>query len=270
MFSKSNNKSDEVSFLDSPDSAFTQEQIKLLEEVKKEQEEKIALKKLKKKIKSLPKDLFNIKNKDKSTNEKWKKGDDILNFPVGKTRICLFGKPNSGKTTAIKHLILRQWEPFSRICLLHADLRTMEYDDLDVEKLDKVPQISFFDPTEKTCFIMEDIAFGRLLKDELENLDRIFGYCASHMHVLPIITAQRSFRIPKNIRDMINVWIIFKMKDQNAIKMIARQIGLNGDKLCMFINSMDEKRYESLWIDETPGSPASFRFCGYQKIDSHF
>lgn len=240
---------------------------KKIKEAKKEEERrKKRIKALEKKVKSLPKQILGIENLDKSYHARWEPGDDLLCFPMP-ARFCIFGRPNSGKTTAIKNIIMRQIPFFEKVRLLHADPRSVEYDDINVEKLTEVPEISEFDPTEKSAFIMEDIAFGKLTRAELENLDRILAYCSTHLQVCPIITAQRNFRIPKNIRDMINVWIIFKLKDQMAIKMIAKQIGLDGNKLCMFINALDEKKHESLWIDETPNSPAPFRFCGYKVID---
>ena len=47
-----------------------------------------------------------IPNSDKKNHEQWEKGRDIGNIPCP-SRICVMGKPNSGKTTVILNLLLK-------------------------------------------------------------------------------------------------------------------------------------------------------------------
>ena len=88
----------------------------------------------------LPDELFYIPNRDKTFTEKWYPGRNLLNFPAS-FRAVLFGSPEVGKSSTVKHLILRANPAFTQIFLWHCDGNTKEYDDLGdgVIRLDELP-----------------------------------------------------------------------------------------------------------------------------------
>ena len=77
------------------------------------------------------KDLIVVDNPDKAFMKKQK--DPLL--PNGGSRIILSSRPGSGKGCCVKNIIMRMDPPFERICLLHIDKDTLEWDDCDVEKI---------------------------------------------------------------------------------------------------------------------------------------
>ena len=99
-----------------------------MESEDEEEQIKIKLKAIKKKIKKfkLPKNkLLVIDNPDKDFHEHWKKGRSLINFPVPfQAIIC--GKQNVGKGVVVSNLILHQGsdnvkgadKPFEEIYIL--------------------------------------------------------------------------------------------------------------------------------------------------------
>ena len=50
--------------------------------------------------------------------------------------------------------------------MFHADPTSEEYQDIDAEYIDKIPEVEFWDRTKKNLFIFEDINFKRLKADQ--------------------------------------------------------------------------------------------------------
>ncbi len=95
-----------------------------------EEEPKQLNKKLNKKP---PKKLTPIKNGDKKYHEFWtpSRAKDLANFP-SPARILLLGPCGVGKTNTIKHLILHARPRFDQVFLVHLDLISKDYDDMDL------------------------------------------------------------------------------------------------------------------------------------------
>ncbi len=47
-----------------------------------------------------------------------------------------------------------------------ANMTSEEYNDLDAEYVDEIPEVDFFDRSMKNLFILEDINFRRLKRDQ--------------------------------------------------------------------------------------------------------
>ena len=107
----------------------------------------------------LPNELFMIPNLDKKFHEKWDDGRNKLNFPHP-WRAVFLGPPNSGKTTTIKHIILRAKPQFEEVVVIHCDSDfTQEQDDIDCEMLSEIPNPEDWEGKVKTLVILDDIEY---------------------------------------------------------------------------------------------------------------
>ena len=95
----------------------------------------------------------------KNPNKKFQEEatSDLLFMPHS-SRVLFYGGPSTGKTTAILHTILHQ--NFDRIIVVHNDMNTKEYENIDCEYYDEVPDPNDeelnLDPTMKKLIIFED------------------------------------------------------------------------------------------------------------------
>jgi hypothetical protein len=88
---------------------------------------------------NLPRRIIALPNQDKLWHETWEAGRDPLNFPHP-FRGILLGPPGSGKSNAVKNLLLRADPPFTRLMVVHVDpAYTQEYDDVGAELLSEIP-----------------------------------------------------------------------------------------------------------------------------------
>ena len=158
-------------------------------------------KKKKKKEKKLPCKILPIKNADKVWHEDWNKHDDMLNFPHP-FRAVIMARPNTGKTTIMKNIIVRQDPPFRKVYVVHIDGDyTEEYDDIGAEFLDKIPSPhdTIFGE-EKTLVILEDLEFKFMNRQEQRYTDRLYGYVSTHKNVSVMTAVQDGFNLFPAIR----------------------------------------------------------------------
>ena len=121
-------------------------------------------------MKSLKNKIFVIPNEDKMWHEQ--PSDNLCSFPHP-FRCCLIAPPNSGKSLILKNIMVQTQPPFEKIYLVHNDVETQEYNNIDLEYLDNaIPSIEEFDPTRKNLLIIEDIDYKNLPKAEKSMLDR--------------------------------------------------------------------------------------------------
>jgi hypothetical protein len=132
----------------------------------------------------LPKKLLALPNADKAFHEEWDEGRDMLNFPHP-FRAVFLGPPNTGKSTTVKNLLIRQQPPFEEVVVIHCDAEhTKEYDDIgDVKLLSVIPAPEEWEGIKKTLVIIDDLELKTLAKDQKRNLDRLFGYVSTHKHI---------------------------------------------------------------------------------------
>ena len=95
---------------------------------------------------TLPNHIIPFKNPDKEFQESVT--EDLLFMPHS-SRVLFYGGPSTGKTTAILNTILHQ--NFDRIIVVHNDMNTKEYENIDCEYYDEVPKVPELnlDPTMK-------------------------------------------------------------------------------------------------------------------------
>ena len=197
----------------------------------------------------LPKKLIVIKNKDKDFHEIWKKTRDLLDIPHP-FRMIVSGRPNVGKTMAIKNIILRiakSHKPFRKIMVVHCDSEgTKEYTDLDCEMLEGIPRPDEFDGTEKTLVVLEDLDLKSMGIEQKGCLDRLFGYSSTHLHISVILTSQDLFSIPVGVRRCSNFLIFWKSHDFDSMANVARKSGLESHDLKEIFNNICNQEHDSL------------------------
>ena len=228
-----------------------------------------------KKRPTLPKELLYIPNKDKEFHESWQTTDDLLDFPHP-VRILLAsgGKPNLRKTNTLKNILVRQNPPFEKIYLIHCGGKvTEEYEDFNVELLTEIPtpyDKEIFDPLKKTLLILEDLNFKSMGKQEMKNIDRIYGYTSTHQNLSIYTTSQGFFAIPHMVRLMSNVLILWRSADLDSMEIIRRRVDMTRDDWYYILNNYLKEPFDSLWIDNTKDSPAPLRINGYDIVKINY
>ena len=217
----------------------------------------------------LPDKILCLPNADKGFHEKWEKGRNLLNIhhPF---RAILAARPNCGKTTIVKNLIVRADPPYEEIKVIHGDAEyTKEYEDLgdEVEMLSEIPLPDAFQGEVKTLVIIDDLELKTLSKIQQKALDRLFGYVSTHKNISVCLCSQDGFNIPPIVRRCSNLFILWKGNDLDSMARLARKAGLKKDELIDLFKEFCNSYHDSIWIDMTPNSPAPFRLNGYQILD---
>lgn len=214
--------------------------------------------------------LIVFENKDKKGwYEKWDDRRDLLNFPHP-FRCIVSANPGSGKTNMIKNLIIKAKPHFQKIYLCHFDEETKEYDDVDVIKLEGIPdsRAQMFTPKKKSLLIIDDYDFEDLNKQELANLRSLFKYGSTHRGLSIVVASQNFFSIPVIVRRLCNIFFIWKGTcDIDSLTQIGRKIGFKKEDFEELI-VLCKSKYDNICIDLTIDSPAAVRFNGYTLIKS--
>ena len=225
--------------------------------------------KAKKRNRKLPCRILSLPNADKKWHEDWEPDADMLNFPHP-FRAVICARPNTGKTTIVKNILLRQDPPFRKLYVVHVDADyTEEYDDVEAEYLEEIPspQSHIFDGKKKTLLILEDLEFKFMPKIQLRNLDRLFGYVSTHKNVSVCVLAQDAFNLPPAIRRMSNIWILGKIDNDTASFMdIARRCGIPKHEFVDIYENHIKGDHDSLWIDNTKKTKWPRRINGYTAL----
>lgn len=223
------------------------------------------------KLPKLPKKILALGNADKdSWQERWYPGRDLLNFPCG-SRIVLVGPPNSGKSNAIRNILLRADPPYERVMVYQYDPDSTEWDDIEPEYLDEMPDpLQIKNDGVKKFLILEDLELSQLKGPNLAKMNRLFGYCASHNQLTIAICAQNAIDIPTCARRVANVFVLWRSPDIIAMTQLASRTGLRQNDLWNIFDKFDGtkgiKDHSSLWVDITWNTLAKLRIDGYKVL----
>jgi hypothetical protein len=225
------------------------------------------MKKTKSSKKELPNKLIPIICTDKEGwTESWTAGRNLLNIPHP-FRLCAFGPPSSGKSTAIKNIIVRAKPEFKEIIVVHLDPEgSKEWDDCDAKIIAVIPEPTSFDRTKKKLLILEDLNLSDMSKIDKNKLNRLMGYSSSHSNLSICITAQNSFDLSPSIRRMANLYIIFKQPDLNSLITLASRTGLAKKHMLFIMSRLLTQPHDSLWVDLQKASLSPYRINGYDSI----
>lgn len=209
--------------------------------------------------KKLEHKIYAIPNSDKLNHETWDSGRDLLNFPCP-FRAIFTGRPNSGKSTVIKNLVIRANPAYEQVYLLHPDGDDInEYEDLGSEIicLKDIPPINYWksNKEKKKLLIIDDFDLGSLNKRQSKNLDRLLAFCSTHCFLSICITAQDYYRLPVNVRRYSDIYFIWKSRDKRNLKSIAPRIGLTAEEFMKVMDSSITGWYDFLTINFSKGAP---------------
>jgi hypothetical protein len=217
----------------------------------------------------LPKELLALPNADKQFHEEWDDERDMLNIPHP-FRAVFLGPPNTGKSTAVKNMLIRQEPPFEEVIVIHCDAEyTKEYNDIgeDVQMLSHIPSPDEWEGIKKTLVILDDLELKTLPKDQKKNLDRLFGYVSTHKHCSVCLCSQDPFNVPPIVRRCSNLWVLWRCSDLDSMSICARKTGLKSDAFNSIFNDLLLEKRDSLWIDMTNKTPYPMRKNGYTLIE---
>ena len=172
--------------------------------------------------------MIALENADKNFHKESISGPSSRGLlPWHPYRICLASPPNCGKTSCMMNLCAREDPPFERIIVMHASDTTAEYDILEDFEMyaGEVPPISEFDGKQKTLLIIDDFPFVSLSKEKKMVLDRIFGFCSTHMNTSIMVACQDMFTIPPNIRRCCSFYCLWRSPDKASMRTISARIG---------------------------------------------
>lgn len=208
-----------------------------------------------------------IKNADKQNMEGWYEGRRITNFPSS-TVFILTGNRSTGKTSTIKNLIIRQDPEFEEVFIKSRDPECKEYEDMlrskHVHILEDLEQLRSAPRQTKKLVILEDLSFMGMSVKEKDEMHGLVTHMVSHRNTSVMITCHDYMALDPLYRRMADVTVIFKQNDPTLVELTLRK--------AKFPKRLAERylplgQYDSLWVDETPGSPAPYRFCGVTPIE---
>ena len=204
---------------------------------------------MKKNIKLPKNEIFVLPNQDKLNHEP-PDMNDLANMPKP-NRLILCAEPNLGKSNIIKNMLYHANPPYERIVIFHSDPTSKEYNDIEAEYVDEIPEVEFFDETVKNLFILEDINFKRLKRDQKDLIDRYYGCFSTHHNISVWATFQRAFSCPPEIRDMSNIMLLWRTKNLNALSQLSSRLGIEADDLKYIFKNICTSKYDFLTIDQS-------------------
>ena len=200
---------------------------------------------------NLPNFIIPFKNPDKEFQEE--PTNDLFMLPHS-SRVCFYSTPSGGKTTAILNCVLHQ--NFDRIIVVHNDCNTKEYENIDAEYYDEIPDPNDedlnLDSSIKNLIIFEDLSYKQLCKKQRKFLTDYFTTYSTHRSISCYITCQDIFhQIPTNIRRCCNIFVIFKSIDLNNLRNICDVLNLDYKFIRMVFERYMTNKYDNLIIDTT-------------------
>ena len=116
--------------------------------------------------------------------------------------------------------------------IVHNDCNTKEYENLDCEYLDEIPDPNdeelALDPSVKNLVIFEDLFYKALPKQQRTWLTNHFTTFSTHRSISCYLSCQDIWnQVPTNIRRCCNVFVIFKLTDMNSLRNICYILNLD-------------------------------------------
>ena len=198
---------------------------------------------------SLPNHIIPFKNPDKEFQEE--PTSDLFFIPHS-SRVIFYGGPSTGKTTSVLNCLLHQ--NFDRVIVVHNDVNSKEYENVDCEYYDEVPDPNDeelnLDPTKKNIIIFEDLYYKALPKQQRKWLTDYFTTFSTHRSITCYLTCQDLFhQVPTNIRRCCNVFVIFKNIDMNNLRNICSVLNLDYKDIKFVFEKYLTNKFDNLIID---------------------
>jgi hypothetical protein len=232
-------------------------------------------KKKKKRPPALPDRCVVIKNLDKDVGnwmENWSKPKRRSPGHIPHSfRLLSLGGVGKGKTNYMKQLFLKHQssaKPFKKLYIITCDMTSLEWDDCEPDEVfDHMPDISLFDPSEKTCVIIDDFEFEKCGSEQLRNLTTLFRMISSHKNVSVMASYQSFFHCPSICRKTANVFILYKPTSKQELHNIANRVGIPHEDLKQMFKLYCHEHYDMIMLDGTKDSPYKIRKNIYDIIE---
>lgn len=209
----------------------------------------------------LPRKILVFDNPDKEFHEKYEIGQNPIRFPIP-FRASILGNVNSGKSLMAKNIILARQcmsPKFEEIYVVHGCETSHEYDDLEPTEIMKdIPSYLEFDPEIPKLIIIDDYDFTKIDKESLKRLSELFRFGSTHCNFSIILLQQSFFRVPKIVKDMSNVFIIYKPHDIDELKTIGRRVGLKKEQIEPMVDEHIKHHQDSILVNLIPNAPYKF------------
>jgi len=201
--------------------------------------------------KKMPNYIIPFQNPDKEFQEE--PSSDLFMLPHS-SRVVFYGGPSTGKTTCILNCILHQH--FDRIMVVHNDCNTKEYENIECEYYDEIPDPNdeelALDPNMKNLIIFEDLFYKALPKQQRKWLTDYFTTFSTHRSISCYLSCQDLFhQLPTNIRRCCNVFVIFKSIDINNLRNICSILNLDYKVIKFVFEKYLNIRFDNIIIDLT-------------------
>lgn len=221
--------------------------------------------------KKLPDEIIKLPNADKTFQEKWTPGRNLLDLPHA-FRVCILGKVGLGKSTLGKNIFLRCQmgeKPFEELYIVHGSTNTKEYDELEpTMMLSDIPEpADLVDNDKKTLIIIDDFEMTKLSKESLKNLSSLFRFVSSHHNISLIVSYQSFFDVPPIVRKCCNVFIIYRPNNDDELVTIGRRVGLKKHEIMDIFDEVLPEKRDTLMVDLTEDTPAPLRKNLWEVID---
>jgi hypothetical protein len=211
----------------------------------------------------LPNKLIPLNCVDKKNHEVNSDKRNLANF-IRPWRMVLCGGVSRGKSATLKNIILRQRPHFKKIVLLHTDVNSTEWDDLDLdEKLDDIPDLDYWELDGHTLLIIEDMD----LNPKDVRLSQLMRYVSSHKSVSIACLFQQITAIPTVVRRNANIFVLFDPKpDLVNTRLIEARCGLGKGELTYLFKHVATNFHDSICLDLTNESRAPMRLNIFEPI----
>jgi len=220
------------------------------------------------KLKLKEDDVIVFENTDKAGwTENWNMKECYSDFPHP-FRALIIAPVSRGKTSLIKNFIMKQKDPkpFEKIIIYHHTDTTTEYNDLtnfdpnNVCFIDHIPVVEDIDPNYKTLIIIDDVYVKKLNKKDAADIDRLYSYLSSHCNCSIIMTSQQFFNVPLSLRELMNIFCIFKIDNVDRLQRMSKGLGFVKDALRIVFKKYCPDDHDFITIDNTKNTPRKFRF----------
>ena len=203
--------------------------------------------------------IIGFENPDKIHNETYTKGRNALDFPKPFIMV-MSGRPGCGKTNALMNLIVhwqRGKKPFKQIHIVHGSEFSQEYEILDATTIrPDIPSYTEYEDVDvHKLIIIDDYDFTALTSDTQKKISELVRFGASHHCISLVFINQSFFRLPKIIKDMANVFLIFRPIDLDELNSLGRRIGFKKGVLRSLFNDKLPHWRDSLLINLIPSNP---------------
>ena len=158
---------------------------------------------------------------------------------------------------------------FKELCIIHGDSDcTKEYEDVEpTMMMTEFPPIEFFDGSQKTLVIIDDVEYSSMNKEQQGRMNKLVRPGSSHKNLTLYFTHQNFFSLPILVWKSCNVFIIWKPRALGELKMIANRVGMRAEELEYIFDNICTEYRDSLCIDLHYKTPALLRKNIWEPID---